>query len=87
MSVLTKKFPDERRFGLIRPGSGGHLFHSTVCERTSRKFVLNNFGAAGQQRTPGTICSEAGGHSENGVLLMLIFVFLRSGGLPKFSMC
>ena len=39
MSVLKKKFPDERTFGPIRPGSDGHLFNSTGCERTSRKFV------------------------------------------------
>ena len=50
-----KLIPDERTFGLIRPGSDGHLFNSTEYEWTSRKFVPINSGAAGQQRTFGMI--------------------------------
>ena len=45
-------------------GSDGHLFNSTECEQTSRKFVLISSGAARQQRTLGIIISEAGEHSE-----------------------
>ena len=54
----------QRTVGLIRPGSDGHLFKSTACERTSRKFVLINSGAAGQHRTFGIVTSEAHGHQD-----------------------
>ena len=47
----------------IIPGRTNIQANSAVCDRTSRKCVLIDSGAAGQQRTFGIIYSEAGRHS------------------------
>ena len=48
----------------IIPGRTNIRANSAAVRRASRKFVLINSGAAGQQRTFGMINSEAGGYSE-----------------------